>query len=113
MAVADRHQATLIVSTLTVRCASHQHFDCTACNTPASTKQFLPHTTQTTTVHLQVVLFSITGVGAFTKPLLGMLLRDGGERDLAAQLSHVPLLGWVLGAGWCRMGWMGWMGLVG
>jgi hypothetical protein len=42
-----------------------------------------------------VVTLSITGVGALTKPLLGLLLRDGGERALAAQLSAVPLLGWV------------------
>jgi hypothetical protein len=47
----------------------------------------------------QVVMLSITGVGALTKPLLGMLLRDGGDRMLAAQLSQVPLLGCAPGAG--------------
>jgi hypothetical protein len=48
-------------------------------------------------------MLSITGVGALTKPLLGMLLRDGGDRMLAAQLSSVPLLGCAAAARreWC------------
>lgn len=41
----------------------------------------------------QVVMASITGVGALTKPLMAMLLRDDGETALAAQLSNMPLLG--------------------
>lgn len=38
-------------------------------------------------------MLSITGVGALTKPLMRMLLRDDGDRMLEAQLRNVPLLG--------------------
>lgn len=42
----------------------------------------------------QVVMLSILGFGAFTKPLLAAMLQGDGESDaLAAQLSKIPLLG--------------------
>jgi hypothetical protein len=38
-------------------------------------------------------MLSITAAGGLTKPLMGMMLRDGGTTALAAQLSNMPLLG--------------------
>lgn len=42
---------------------------------------------------LSVVLASILAVGALTKPLLGGMLRDGGDAAIVARLDRVPLLG--------------------
>lgn len=42
----------------------------------------------------QVVMLSILGFGAFTKPLLAAMLKGDAEAAaLAAQLSKIPLLG--------------------
>lgn len=43
---------------------------------------------------VQVVMLSILGFGAFTKPLLAAMLKGDGEAAaLAAHLSKIPLLG--------------------
>lgn len=43
---------------------------------------------------LQVVMLSILGFGAFTKPLLAAMLKGDAEAAaLAAHLSKIPLLG--------------------
>lgn len=43
---------------------------------------------------VQVVMISILGFGAFTKPLLAAMLKGDAEAAaLAAQLSKIPLLG--------------------
>jgi hypothetical protein len=42
----------------------------------------------------QVVMLSILGFGAFTKPLLAAMLKGDAEAAaLAARLSKIPLLG--------------------
>lgn len=42
--------------------------------------------------YLQVVMFSILGYGALTKPLLALMLKDI-DKPLIDQLRTIPLLG--------------------